>query len=90
MTVRRSKRGSCGDHRSAHQIASTCTTLLVSDGGKNPATQRQCRSLQSIMGAQQMRLSMCFMLCIFFAIVGPVEYWIDNPANHAPSQFGGE
>jgi hypothetical protein len=34
-----------------------------------------------------MRLSMFFIQRIFFAIVGPVKYWTDNRANHAPSQF---
>ena len=41
-------------------------------------------SLQSIRGAVQMRLSMCFILRIFFAIVGPVKYWSDADALACP------
>jgi hypothetical protein len=32
------------------------------------------------MGAQEMRLSIFFILHIFFAIVGPVKYGTDNRA----------
>jgi hypothetical protein len=39
---------------------------------------RLAASVQSIMGAQQMRLSMFFIERIFFAIVGPVKHWTDN------------
>jgi len=35
-------------------------------------------SVQSVMGAQLMRRSMCSIQRIFFAVAGPVKYWTDN------------
>jgi hypothetical protein len=45
--------------------------------GKDVSTS----SVQSIMGAQLMRLSIFFIQRIFFAIVGPVKYWTDQHRN---------